>query len=247
MADAVGNVSANRVSSPSASRRRAKPQLSCNLCRRRKYVQMLDVACLIFDVDANSPRLKCNREYPCGTCSKRGLDKSCTYPANPMQPSSPAQPSPSMQARIQQLENLVVSLMQTSKDSTHELSAAPSQAASPIHMKESNADEVSSQSDHGSMKVNDSGTSSYVNSVHWVAVLDGIAELKDYFETEEKQHTRQVSDPPRSGITGPQLLFGCPQYTTKADILASVPQRSEVDRLVSCYFNSFDMSPGENN
>ncbi|KAF7155447.1 hypothetical protein CNMCM5623_007518 [Aspergillus felis] len=209
---------------PSASRRRAKPQLSCNLCRRRK--------------------LKCDREYPCGTCSKRGLDKSCTYPPNAMQPSSPGQPSPSVQARIQQLENLVLRLTQTSKDSTDMLSLAPSAANSPMHMTEINTDGVPSQSDYGSMKVNDSGTASYVSADHWVAVLDGISELKVYFETEgSQQPTRRVSDPPHSGATGPLLLFGCPQYATKEDILASMPERSEVDRLVSCYFNSFDMSP----
>ncbi|KAL4736086.1 hypothetical protein BDV11DRAFT_211527 [Aspergillus similis] len=209
---------------PSASRRRAKPQLSCNLCRRRK--------------------LKCDREYPCGTCSKRGLDKSCTYPPNAMQPLSPGQPSASVQARIQQLENLVLRLTQGSKDSTERLSLAPSEGNSPMHMTEIDTDGVLSQSDYGSMKVDDSGTASYVNADHWVAVLDGISELKDYFETEgSQQHTRRVSDPPRSGITGPLLLFGCPQYATKEDILASMPERSEVDRLVSCYFNSFDMSP----
>ncbi|KAL4786576.1 fungal-specific transcription factor domain-containing protein [Aspergillus varians] len=204
------------VDSPSStSRRRAKPQLSCNLCRRRK--------------------LKCDREYPCGTCSKRGLDKSCIYPPNAMQPSSPGRPSASVQARIQQLENLVISLRQTSKGSTDIPSITPSQ-----DMTEIDTDGVSTQSDYGSMKVNDSGTASYVNADHWLSVLDGISELKDYFETEESQ---QVFDPPYSGTTGPLLLFGCPQYATKEDILASMPERFEVDRLVSCYFNSFDMSP----
>ncbi|CAG8910049.1 unnamed protein product [Penicillium egyptiacum] len=208
---------------PSASRRRAKPQLSCNLCRRRK--------------------LKCNREYPCGTCSKRGLDKSCTYPPDTMQPTRLDRPS-NMQARIHQLESLVVTLMQQSKSITHEDSAVSLHATSPTHEMDNKADDISSQSDHGSIKFNNVGTSSYVNGSHWVAVLDGIAELKDYFEQEERERAQPFFDPTSSAsFAGPQLLLGCPHYTTREQLLASLPGKPEVDRLVSFYFNSFDMSP----
>lgn len=205
-------------------------------------------------------RLKCNRESPCSTCSKRGLALSCTYTANVTQPSNAGQhqasrPSTSVQDRIQQLENLVVDLMQKTepKDSIHEPQVTP-EAASPIRALDSLAgatptenttDDASSQSDYGSMKLSNSGAS-YVNSAHWAAVLDRIVELKDHFEKEEEtQVARRVSDPPYPDSTGPQLLYGCPQYATKEEILASVPARPVVDRLVSRYFNSFDMSPGQ--
>lgn len=187
---------------------------------------------------ANNTRLKCNREYPCGTCSKRGLDKSCTYPPDPMQPSRLGRSSSNMQARIQQLESLVVTLMQQSKSVTREDSAVP-----PTHEMDNRADDISSQSDHGSIKFNNFGNSSYVNSSHWVAVLDGIAELKDYFEYEEREPA-QPAFGPTSSVVGPQLLLGCPYYITREQVLASLPGKPEVDRLVSFYFNSFDMSPG---
>ncbi|KAI1310474.1 hypothetical protein F5Y03DRAFT_403422 [Xylaria venustula] len=72
---------------PPPNRRRDKPQLSCNLCRRRK--------------------LKCDRNHPCSTCEKRGIGSSCTYVAN----NAPSTPPAGVQDRLRHLENLVVSYM----------------------------------------------------------------------------------------------------------------------------------------
>ena len=86
----------------------------------------------------------------------------------------------------------------------------------------------------------------YVSSAHWAAVLDGIAELKDHFDNEEAAHPdRTPSDLPSVESTGPQLLYGGVKAATKEEILASIPARPVVDRLVSRYFNSFEMSPGQ--
>ncbi|KAI0911837.1 hypothetical protein F4823DRAFT_264373 [Ustulina deusta] len=70
---------------PPPNRRRDKPQLSCNLCRRRK--------------------LKCDRNHPCSTCEKRGIGPSCTYVASNIPPTPPA----GVQDRLRHLEHLVVS------------------------------------------------------------------------------------------------------------------------------------------
>ncbi|KAF2968786.1 hypothetical protein GQX73_g4838 [Xylaria multiplex] len=72
---------------PPPNRRRDKPQLSCNLCRRRK--------------------LRCDRNHPCSTCEKRGIGSSCTYVAN----NAPSTPPSGVQDRLRHLENLVVSYM----------------------------------------------------------------------------------------------------------------------------------------
>lgn len=162
-----------------------------------------------------------------------------------------------MQERIQQLERLVVDLMQqTSAQPEHSAHDAiltsrppsprpvdrPGASATPTpHEDVTDADSIAS--DCGSMQVTDAG-SSYVNSAHWAAVLDGIAEIKDHFEKEEDA-TRRVPEPHGAGWTCPQLLYGCPRLTTKEEILASIPARPVVDRLVSRYFNSFEMSPGQ--
>ncbi|KAF5671679.1 transcriptional regulatory [Fusarium heterosporum] len=96
--------------------------------------------------------------------------------------------------------------------------------------------------DYGSMQSNKDGEN-YVGSAHWAAVLDSIAELKDHVDNEELlQVEQEASDYPYLE-TGPKLLYGCPTPATKDEILASIPKRPVVDRLVSRYFNSFEMSP----
>lgn len=90
------------------------------------------------------------------------------------------------------------------------------------------------------MQLTRSGAS-YVNSAHWAAVLDGITELKEHFERKEQdaQSSRRISDPSfPPDRTGPQLLYGCTKLATKEEILASIPARPIVDRLVSRYFNT---------
>ncbi|KAI8635448.1 hypothetical protein F5Y19DRAFT_407806 [Xylariaceae sp. FL1651] len=84
---------------PPPNRRRDKPQLSCNLCRRRK--------------------LKCDRQHPCSTCKKRGLGPSCTYITG----IGASTPATAVQDRLRHLEDLVVSYMHQSEGA--DLSALP--------------------------------------------------------------------------------------------------------------------------
>ncbi|KAI1333201.1 hypothetical protein F5Y16DRAFT_407151 [Xylariaceae sp. FL0255] len=76
---------AERTSRPPPNRRRDKPQLSCNLCRRRK--------------------LRCDRQHPCGNCKRRELGPTCTY-VNGL---PPAAPPIAIHDRLRHLEDLVVS------------------------------------------------------------------------------------------------------------------------------------------
>ncbi|KAI0836653.1 fungal-specific transcription factor domain protein [Hypoxylon sp. FL0890] len=79
----------------------------------------------------------------------------------------------------------------------------------------------------------------YVSSVHWAAVLDSISELKDHYEKEKEEEASMLASAAyisRDG-PGPRLLYE-PVQATRADILASIPPRSVVDRLVSRYFNA---------
>ncbi|KAF9776099.1 Trichosetin biosynthesis cluster transcription factor tf23 [Fusarium sp. DS 682] len=117
--------------------------------------------------------------------------------------------------------------------------------ASPISNTHSSPADttVTTPADYGSMQ-STGGGANYVGSSHWAAVLDGIAELKDHFDNEEASHPdAQGADSPCAEMTGPQLIYGCPKPANKDEILASIPARPVVDRLVSRYFNSFEMSP----
>ncbi|KAI1259321.1 hypothetical protein F5Y18DRAFT_420863 [Xylariaceae sp. FL1019] len=84
----VGDSTDTRHSRPPPNRRREKPQLSCNLCRRRK--------------------LRCDRQHPCSNCKARdeyaSIFSSCTYVTG-----LPTSPSASVQDRLRRLEDLVVS------------------------------------------------------------------------------------------------------------------------------------------
>ncbi|KAI1127209.1 fungal-specific transcription factor domain-containing protein [Nemania abortiva] len=235
-----GNTPRGRARLP-ASRRRDKPQLSCNLCRRRK--------------------LKCNREQPCSSCTQRGLGMSCTYSGNAELSSrmekdqAPKKPG-SLQDRIQHLEDLVVELMHktsaaiTPISESHTTTAStPSRPMVPRNLQstsiesEDTPDTESIVSDIGTIDSSDTGEY-YVNSSHWAAILDGISEIKEYFDKEKtEQHAQLISDNIDADMPGPQLLFGCSRNPDIGDILASVPPRPIVDRLVSQYFNSFEMSP----
>ena len=67
----VGINPATQRPRPPPNRRRDKPQLSCNLCRRRKYVRLgIDnnwLACWQ-PLTGHLARLKCDRNHPCSTC-----------------------------------------------------------------------------------------------------------------------------------------------------------------------------------
>lgn len=97
-------------------------------------------------------------------------------------------------------------------------------------------------SENTSMRMNSHGAN-YVGSVHWAAVLSSISELKDHYEKEEETRMLTGGDHFSSHITGPRLLYE-PVHATKADILASIPARPVVDRMVARYFNAQGVTPG---
>ncbi|KAF4447325.1 putative Zn(II)2Cys6 transcription factor [Fusarium austroafricanum] len=206
---------------PPPNRRRDKVQLSCDPCRHRK--------------------LRCDRQHPCGACSRRGLTNSCNYattssPTPNAQQPVPQRQSTNLQGRITELESLVVTLMKGQ--------SLPSPAAtqSPIPSSLSSAnvipeirrqpqDEASSPADPGTLEVREFGTS-YVQSVHWEAILAKIRGLKEDLVTDNKP-------PP----TGSYLFYGPNRHATRDEILAAVPSRPVVDRLMALYFDSGIVSP----
>ncbi|KNB10472.1 hypothetical protein FOXG_10665 [Fusarium oxysporum f. sp. lycopersici 4287] len=93
------------------------------------------------------------------------------------------------------------------------------------------------------MRLNSHGVgASYVGSVHWAAVLDSISELRDHYEEQEEARLLATNDHLFLHSPGPRLLYE-PVQTTKADLLASVPARPVVDRMVARYFNTQGVVP----
>ncbi|KIW05761.1 uncharacterized protein PV09_03616 [Verruconis gallopava] len=207
---------------PPPSRRRDKIQLSCDLCRRRK--------------------LRCDRQHPCGTCSRRGLINSCNYvtpfssTSNSQHFTATRQPI-SLHDRISELESLVVTLMESQSlpsplapISRRKSSFPSTDTLSDIQGPKKSQNEGVSPADPGTLKLRQCGAS-YVQSAHWEAILTKIRGLKEDFVTNSKSPS------------GSHLFYGPHRHASQDEILAAVPPRPVVDRLMALHFDSYIITP----
>ncbi|PGH12733.1 hypothetical protein AJ79_04094 [Helicocarpus griseus UAMH5409] len=227
-------------------RKRNRVPVSCSPCRNRK--------------------LKCNRAVPCENCVKRNDASSCTYAQPrtrkkvPSSQHSPTTPD-DMQNRIDRLEGLVLSLMTNGSQSAGPAAAqaalsGPSSRASRQDVKdleledemdsklyESDTEQVTKS--FGVMKV-DSKTqkSYYISEAHWMAVLNDISEVKQYFATHKKHYEDQVQKIEEANkeqdFCGPSLIFGAMKPPSEKEIMSSFPSRYTTDILISRYFTNYD-------
>ena len=190
----------------------------------------------------NFARLRCDRQHPCGACSRRGLTNSCNYATtssstpNAQRSVAPRQ-SASLHGRISELESLVVTLMEGQSLPTPPAPKSPRPSSlsfadvfSEIRRPKKSQDEAASPADPGTLKLRESGTS-YVQSAHWEAILTKIRGLKEDLVTDSKA-------PP-----GSHLFYGPNRHATRDEILAAVPPRLVVDRLMALHFDSYIITP----
>ena len=169
-----------------------------------------------------------------------------------------------MQNRIDRLEGLVLSLMTNGQQTpgptaanallATNMSTGSGQDANGVDDNEMVDGEDESETDQvtqslGVMKVFDNNTKTmYYGEAHWAAVLHGIREVRDYFQTHKKEMQDQIdrvaankaSRPQELNASGPALLFGASTPPSQKDILAAIPSRYMTDMLVARYFNTFD-------
>lgn len=98
----------------------------------------------------------------------------------------------------------------------------------------------------GVMKVD--GTDSktfYLGETHWAAILNDIAEVRNYWKTHKREYDDQVAKV--SAVTrndphdnGPALLFSSAKPPPRHEIISALPSRYLTDILIARYFNSFD-------
>ncbi|KAI1205253.1 putative fungal-specific transcription factor [Annulohypoxylon truncatum] len=228
----------SRPRSGNPNRRRDKPQLSCNLCRRRK--------------------LRCDRQHPsCSSCLLRG--QTCTYAENQglaMPPDRTAVPS--LHNRIVYLESLVKSLMPNPQIAGNQNSGAiadmpPPPESSRIHDQVNTSPEdtlMEERSEAGSMRLSASEVR-YVGGDHWAAILDSIADLKDHFDRDENLKLANTPDQTQDDSGGDPvgrppsphalLLYGARRANSRDEILAALPPKTAVDRYISRFFNRLDL------
>lgn len=95
-----------------------------------------------------------------------------------------------------------------------------------IRRSKKSQDEATSPADPGTLNLRESGTS-YVQSVHWEAILTKIRGLKEDLVTDS-------NCPP-----GSHLFYGPNRHATRDEIIAAVPPRPVVDRLLALHFDSY--------
>ncbi|KAI0892542.1 putative fungal-specific transcription factor [Annulohypoxylon nitens] len=233
-----GEAGPSRPRPANPNRRRDKPQLSCNLCRRRK--------------------LRCDRQQPsCSSCLLRG--QICTYAEN----QGLATPHdntavPSLHNRIVYLESLVKSLMPNPQALGNQNAGAfagipPHPDSGRIYEHAANSVEdtlMEERSEAGSMRLSASEVR-YVGGDHWAAILDSIADLKDHFDQEENLRLANTPEQPQDDNGGEPvgrppsphalLLYGARRANSRAEILAALPPKNAVDRYISRFFNRLDL------
>lgn len=189
----------------------------------------------------NFARRRCDRRHPCAACSRRGLTNSCNYATSSSTPDAQRSVAPrqstSLHSRISEVESLVMTLMKgqslpslPAPEPPRPSSLSSADLFPEIRRPKESQDEVASSADPGTLKLRESGTS-YVQSDHWEAILTKIRGLKEDLVTDSKA-------PP-----GSHLFYGPNRHATRDEILAAVPPRSVVDRLMALHFDSYIITP----
>lgn len=231
MNDSIFQDQSRNVSSNGSQRNRS--QLSCTSCRTSK--------------------LKCDRKSPCSQCMKKGKALQCIFPT----PLARRKPAVSMQNRLKHLESLVKNamvaqspVMQSSESHRKSLSESVSHSRTHVSSTDSSDPKGFELLDSNAGQVVQ-GSNEYVGATHWAAIFENVGdssssnlvssrsanvekieEMQSYFNEAEAEdqssHIKSYSS----------LSFNARSPVTKYELLAALPERSIVDRLVSLYFNS---------
>jgi hypothetical protein len=204
-------------------------------------------------------RLKCNREKPCDSCIKRGKEAVCEYAPNADRSKTDhnaRQVKPS--DRLQRLEDLVLQFMEngvsqssessngTGKGSTRSDSSLDPESAKstdriphglPRLPLESLRAEANFNDTNGLLDVN-GGETNYVDSSHWLSVLNEIKEVREYLQPGNSIARESLPENGPGTETSVDLVFGLVPQLQLPDILRGLPHRHIVDSLLSYYFNT---------
>ncbi|KAI8633059.1 fungal-specific transcription factor domain-containing protein [Xylariaceae sp. FL1651] len=162
-----------------------------------------------------SSKLKCDRATPCGQCLKKGKPDTCAYAPRPER----LKPAKSMAARLKRLEGMVRGMIEVDGTATGESGS-------------------STQGRHtGGSVVHSERATNYVGGTHFMAILEDLEDLKTYFEDPEVQEL-DIDDPYESLGPSELLLLSRGAPRNKGELLALLPDKSIMDRLMNRYFNS---------
>ncbi|KAI1820622.1 hypothetical protein F4861DRAFT_545394 [Xylaria intraflava] len=178
---------------------------------RRKRVLLSCHSC-------RSSKLKCDRSLPCGQCLKRGKSDTCAYAPRLQKP----KPEKSMAARLKRLEGMVRGMAEAELDRGEGGNVEASR---------------DSPSASGGSVVHGERATNYVGGTHFMAILEDLEDLKTFFE--EPEEPELDAEDFHENIGPSELLLlsrGGPG--SKEELLALLPEKNVMDRLMNRYFNS---------
>lgn len=177
---------------------RTRELRACTECRRRK--------------------LKCDRQLPCTSCSRRNVATCCVYERDHEGLQGQHQYGSQAEARLEHLEQLVQELSQS-----HELGAGHGNLTPHTSTQQWDRYEISSGPHHS-------------GATHWSAMLEDIEELRTSLVEYDDADGVDI-DPGSNNGDATSLLFGASKPLSFKQVLAQyLPPRHRVDRLVSAYF-----------
>ncbi|EME89435.1 uncharacterized protein MYCFIDRAFT_126812, partial [Pseudocercospora fijiensis CIRAD86] len=164
-------------------------------------------------VECRTRKLKCDRQLPCSSCTKRGDPSSCSYNRTPgRKETAESSRASRAESRLQHLEQALQDLVNTS-------SRGP----------ETNSSDASARLERSNV---DDGTSIYTGPTHHAAMLEDIAELRNVIG-------EQDVDFHSYGYYDSDVLFGGVQALPLPVILSRyLPSRTESDRRLAIYFRA---------
>lgn len=163
-------------------------------------------------------KLKCDRATPCGQCLRKGKPDGCQY-APRLEKQKPAK---SMAARLKRLEGMVRNMID---DVDGSVNMAPTDGK-PAQEPNSAAFVVQGQT-----------ATSYVGGTHFMAILEDIEDLKNYFEDSNGEDDENHDPFENMGPTE-LLMASRSSPKNKKELLALLPEKAVIDRLSNRYFNS---------
>ncbi|KAL7925420.1 fungal-specific transcription factor domain-containing protein [Trichoderma austrokoningii] len=163
-------------------------------------------------------KLKCDRGQPCGQCAKKGRLDLCVYAPKPEKKRPAAK---GVAARLKRLEGMVREMMD---DEGGPKPQPARDVGEPV------APQVRGQVVHG-----DHATT-YIGATHCLAMLEDIEDIKAYFDDPGDSEDEFG---PGDELEGPEmLLYSKGALSNRDELLAQLPERRVVDRLVTRYFSS---------
>jgi hypothetical protein len=203
--------------------KRTRQTLSCVACRSKK--------------------LKCDRNHPCGNCQKRDESSKCTYStgvASSGRKRDAEQSKSEVQTRLQKLEQMVSSLMQSGNNAKETISLSGSESGSDIY---GDVGRLSVQeSPNASTSSTDTSNASnhtyqgYAGATNWVAILEDIHHIQGYLEDNDNTVMEDTSAVPIT--TTVDVIFGPRETLTINEVMSALPPRHIVNQLLSTYFAS---------